>query len=98
MNRTPVENANANAMINVLLSEFSGKPAEERASILIRNFFDAAERTSTKGRPLSDELTTLFNAWFDDPHDRAAKDRAMDRLIGAFEAKLQGFETFRKTL
>lgn len=92
MNRSFGENANANAAIDALLSDFSHKPAEDRALILLRHFLDAAQRTSAEGRPLSGELAGAFAAWFDDPRNRAAKERAMDRLIGVLDAKVKEFE------
>ena len=80
-------------MFDALFSAFSRKSAEDRALILIREYFEAAEQGT-----LSGELTGSFTAWFDDPRERVAKDRAMDRLLGALDAKLQGFETSRQTL
>ncbi len=85
-------NMNANAAIDALLSAFSRKSAEERALILIREYFDAVERMWSEGDAGADRLTADFHAWYDDPRDRAAKDRAMDRLIEALEAKLEAFE------
>lgn len=92
MNRSFRENANANAAIDALLSDFSRKPAEDRALILLRHFLDAAQRTSAEGNAGFDRLTANFHAWFDDPRNRPAKERAMDRLIGALDAKLAEFE------
>ena len=79
-------------MIDALLSDFSHKPAEGRALILIREYFDAVERMWSEGDAGADRLTANFHAWFGDPRNRAAKERAMDRLIGALDAKLAEFE------
>ena len=93
MNRELPGNRQANAGIDALLSAFSRRSAQDRAVMLIRHYFRAAEQAWENGERLSGELAGAFSAWFGDPRERAAKDRAMDRLIEALDAQLEEWES-----
>ena len=78
-----------------VLSEFSKKTVEERAFILIKGFFDAAEQDWNNGEFISDELVTEFHAWFNDPRNFAAIDKAMERMVDVEEERLWDYELSR---
>ncbi len=79
------EERSAKTMIDDVIAEvqlkFSKKPAEERAFIIIRGYFDASERMWEEGDLMPDHLSAEFHAWFDDPRNHAAKMRALDRVM-----------------
>lgn len=72
-----------------LFSEFSRKPAEERALIIIRNYFDMAERMPMEGGEMTGGLRDIFLDWFHDPHNDAAIETALERLTGVHCADVQ---------
>lgn len=91
MSEDSVEYRTADAMIAEVVSEFSRKTPEERAFIVFRGFFDAAERRSEQGRELSDGLLEGFYEWLDDPRNRAAKETALDRMIMIEQERLREY-------
>lgn len=70
-------------------SEFLDSSAEDRAFILIREYFEAVERRWNEGGHIPDSLSESFFSWFNDPGGRTAKDVAMKRLIEAHDVTLQ---------
>lgn len=91
MNEALYDQTDAAAAIDELLSEFSRKPAGERAFILLRNWFDAAERRSIAGESLPGELSAELQSWLDDPHTLPARNEALDRLIEMTENNCQEY-------
>ena len=98
MNDVAVEELSARAMIDEVIAEvqleFSKKSAEERAFILIRGFFDAADRKWDEGEVIPDNVSASFHAWFNDPRNRQAKMRALKRVIEIERERTQKYKVF----
>jgi hypothetical protein len=78
----------ASEVIEEVKSEFMRRTAEERAFILIRNFFDTAKQVWNEEDEVFEKMAAEFRAWFNAPYNRRAKDRAMERLIGIMDKKM----------
>ncbi len=95
MNGATVDEQCAAAMVDEMVaeikSEFLKKSAEERAFILIRGFFDVAERMWNEGEAMPEKMYDEFRDWLDDPQNRAAKMRALDRMIGMDDERLREY-------
>ncbi len=74
-------------------SDFAQESAQERALILIRSYFEAAEQEFNEQGRVSETLTGSFFSWFDSPVGRMDKDRAMERLSESYKG-LQGIHSF----
>ena len=97
------EERSAKTMIDDVIAEvqlkFSKKPAEERAFIIIRGYFDASERMWEEGDLMPDHLSAEFHAWFYDPINHTAKMRAMERMMKIADEKLKeyGFSSYGRS-
>ena len=89
MNGETVDFERADVEIDAIFSEFKQRPAVERAFIVIQSFWNAAEELLETGGGITEKTAAAFRDWFFDPHDRAAKDAAMDRMIITAENDLR---------
>jgi len=60
---------------------FAQKSAEERAHIIVKQYFLMAGEMSNRGEIIPDHLKEWFIQWLLDPRQREAKDDAMQQVM-----------------
>jgi hypothetical protein len=71
-----------------MVETFRQKSAEERASTLLRAWFDLAEAKEKRGETVSEGLQQSFSRWMNDPHEWGAKDEALQHMIDEAEREI----------
>ncbi len=64
-----------------VVAAFRQKSAEDRAVIMLHAWFDLVETKSCESGTVPDELKQSFFKWLDDPHERQAKEQALQRIV-----------------
>lgn len=63
--------------LNEIFASFQQKGAEERACIIIRNWFYLVEKKSAMGETVPEKLEQSFYRWLNNPVDQHIRDKAL---------------------